>query len=153
MRSTIAALVRRYEGGQLTRRELIAGLVMLTSTQTVSAAAGLKVTRLNHISLNVSDLQRARDFYANAFAVLVNTNPRPENEVRLDLSEDTFLVLRRATPPGTVDHLGVQLEGFDKDLVTRQLRASGIVPVDAPNVNGSPGFHVVDPDGFKVQLG
>ena len=66
--------------------------------------------------------------------------------------ENGLLVLRRSGPPGTVDHLGIKLERFDQPSVTRQLRASGIVPVDEPNVPGTPGFHVVDPDGFKVQL-
>ena len=153
MSSTISRLLSHYDSGTLTRRELLAGLTMLaTAGTTTSAAAGLKVSRLDHISLNVSDLQRSRDFYLNVFASSVNSNPRPNNEVRLDFGENGLLVLRRSSPPGTVDHLGIKLEGFDKLSVTQQLRASGIVPVDEPNVPGTPGFHVVDPDGFRVQL-
>jgi catechol 2,3-dioxygenase-like lactoylglutathione lyase family enzyme len=152
MSSTISRLLSHYESGTLTRRQLIAGLTMLATAGTTTSAAGLKVSRLDHISLNVSDLQRSRDFYLNVFASSVNTNPRPSNEVRLDLGENGLLVLRRSSPPGTVDHLGIKVEGFDKPSVTQQLRASGIVPVDEPNVPGTPGFHVVDPDGFKVQL-
>jgi catechol 2,3-dioxygenase-like lactoylglutathione lyase family enzyme len=124
----------------------------VATTGTTAAAAGMKVSRLDHVSLQVSDLQRSREFYSNVFAVSVNTNPRPANEVRLDLGENALLVLRRAGAPGQVNHLGVKVEGFDKAAVTRQLRASGISPIDEPNVPGTPGFHVVDPDGFKVQL-
>ena len=152
MRSTISRLLSRYESGTLTRRELIAGLTMLVTAGTTTSTAGLKVSRLDHVSLQVSDLKRSRDFYGKVFALSVNTNPRPDNEVRLDLGDSAVLVLRRSSPPGTVNHLGIKLEGFDKATVAQQLKASGIVPVDEPNVPGTPGFHVVDPDGFKVQL-
>ena len=55
MRSTISELVSRYERGTLTRRELIASLTMLAATGTTTSAAGLKVSRLEHVSLQVSD--------------------------------------------------------------------------------------------------
>lgn len=153
MNSTIVRLVSQFDRGTLTRRELLAGLTMLaTAGTTTAAAAGLKVSRLDHISLNVSNLQRSRDFYLNVFASSVNSRQRPDNEVRLDFGDSGSLVLRRSNPPGTVDHLGIKLEGFDKPAVTRQLTASGIVPIDEPNVPGTPGFHIVDPDGFKVQF-
>jgi hypothetical protein len=44
------------------------------------------------------------------------------------------------------------LQGFEKASVTQHLKASEIVPIDEPSVPGTPGFHVVDPDGYKVQL-
>ena len=72
--------------------------------------------------------------------------------MRLDLGESGFLVLQRADRPGTVDHLAIKVDGFDRNQVTQELKASGINPVGEPNVLGTPGFHVVDPDGFKVQL-
>jgi catechol 2,3-dioxygenase-like lactoylglutathione lyase family enzyme len=153
MNNTISALLTRYESGTLTRRELIAGLAMLATASATASAAGLKGTRIDHLSLQVSDLKRSRDFYVNAFGLSVNTNPRPEDEVRLDLGESDYLVLRRFSPPGKVDHIGMKLEGFNKDLVTQQLRGQGIVPIDEPpNSSTRGGFHVLDPDGFKVQL-
>ena len=152
MTAAISGLLSRYEGGTLSRRELVVALATLAATSTANAAAGLRVSRLDHISLQVSDLQRSREFYANVFAASVNPTPRPDNEVRLDLADNAILVLRRAGAPGQVDHLGVRLEGFARSSVARQLRASGISPVDVPNVPGTPGFHIVDPDGFKVQL-
>jgi catechol 2,3-dioxygenase-like lactoylglutathione lyase family enzyme len=151
MTATISNLLDRYEKGMLARRELIAAIATLAATST-TAAAGLRVSRLDHISLQVSDLRHSRDFYANVFGATVNTTPRPDNEVRLDLGDTGSLVLRRAGTPGQVDHFGVKVQGFDRASVARQLRASGISPVDAPNIPGTPGFHVIDPDGFKVQL-
>ena len=152
MTTEISGLLDRYERGTVTRRELIVALATLAAGTTTNAAAGLKVSRLDHISLQVSDLQRSREFYTSVFAASVNTTPRPANELRLDLGDNAILVLRRAGVPGQVDHLGVRVEGFDRASVAQRLRGSGIIPVDEPNVPGTVGFHVVDPDGFKVQL-
>jgi catechol 2,3-dioxygenase-like lactoylglutathione lyase family enzyme len=151
MTATISSLLNRYESGMMTRRELIATITTLATTST-TVAAGLRVSRLDHLSLQVSDLRRSRDFYTNVFGATLNSAPRPDNEVRLDLGEIGSLVLRRAGTPGQVDHLGVKVEGFDSALVARQIRAVRINPVDQPNTPGTPGFHIVDPDGFKVQF-
>ena len=152
MTTVISRLLSRYERGTVTRRELIAALSALAACATTNAEAGLKVSRLDHISLQVSDLQRSREFYGNVFTASVNRTPRPDNEVRLDLGDNALLVLRRAGVPGQVNHLGVKVEGFNRASVAQQLRGAGITPVDEPNVPGTAGFHVVDPDGFRVQL-
>jgi catechol 2,3-dioxygenase-like lactoylglutathione lyase family enzyme len=152
MTATISNLLNHYESGMLPRRELITALAILAATSKAAGAAGFRVSRLDHISLQVSDLQRSREFYGKVLGASLNTNPRPDNEVRLDLADSGSLVLRRAGTPGQVDHLGVKVEGFDRASVARQLRASGVSAVDVPNVPGTPGFHVVDPDGFKVQF-
>lgn len=152
MKTIVSKLLNRYERGTVTRRELIAALAALAAGTRTDAAAGIKVNRIDHISLQVSDLQRSSEFYANVFTASVNQNPRPENEVRLDLGDNANLVLRRAGEPGQVNHLGVRVEGFDRASVAQQLRGAGITAVDEPNVPGTVGFHVVDPDGFRVQL-
>ena len=64
-----------------------------------------------------------------------------------------YLVLRSFSPPGKADHLGMKLKGFDKESVTQQLKSIRDVRIDEPNSSTTrSGFHVVDPDGFKVQL-
>jgi catechol 2,3-dioxygenase-like lactoylglutathione lyase family enzyme len=148
----VSKLLNRYETGTVTRRELIAALVALAAGTQTEAAAGVKVSRIDHISLQVSDLQRSRDFHTNVFTASANQNPRPENEVRLDLGDNAILVLRRGGEPGQVNHLGVKVEGFDRASVAQQLRGAGLMPVDEPHVPGTVGFHVVNPDGFRVQL-
>lgn len=153
MKKTITELLRRYEGGTVTRRDLIAALAALVAGGSHSAAAAtLSVTRIDHLALQVSNLQRSRDFYVAAFGASINTNPRPANEIRVDLGPNSAIVLRQAGTPGALDHVGVVVQGFDRSSVARQLQASGVNLVDAPTTPGTPGFHVIDPDGFKVQL-
>ena len=57
------------------------------------------------------------------------------------------------SPAGKVDHFCIRLDDFSKDDVTTLLRAREITPIDEPDFTGTgAGFHVVDPDGFRVQL-
>ncbi len=153
MNRTISYLLRRYENGEVSRREVISALAAPALPGSGTAeGAGVGVTRIDHLSLQVSELQRSRDFYVAARGATVNANPRPANEIRLDLNATSAIVLQRAGTPGHVDHIGLRVEGFDRAQVTRQLREAGVPPVDAPSAPGTPGFHIVDPDGFKVQL-
>jgi len=152
LENLVSHLLREYEGGQLSRRRLIQTLATLVVGGQQPTVAGLRVTRFDHLAVNVTDLRRSQDFYTSVFAASVNGNPRPRNEVRLDLNAQTSLVLRQADIPGRVDHVAVRVEGFDRAELTRNLRARGIAAVGENDVPGTPGFHIVDPDGFKVQL-
>ena len=150
MKNIIAGLLGRYENGKLSRRELIAGLAMLAAAGTKAEAAALNGgINIEHVSVQVSDLNRSQEFYRNVLGLTLRTEPRADGSVRLDLEQSGFFVLRNGRPTGTVDHVAIKVEGFDRDLVTRQLRDSGVTPVDE---DGGAGFHVVDPDGFKIQF-
>ena len=150
MKNIIAGLLGRYENGQLSRRELIVGLTMLAAAGTKAEAATLMDgINLDHISVQVSDLKVSQDFYRNVLGLTLHTEPRADGSVRLDLGQSGFFVLRNGRPTGTVDHVAIKIEGFNRDLVTRQIRDSGVTPADD---DGGAGFHVVDPDGLKIQL-
>jgi hypothetical protein len=60
-----------------------------------------------------------------------------------------FFVLRAGSPAGSVDHVSIRLDRFDKEDVTRRLKELGISPIDE---TAGAGFHIVDPDGFRVQI-
>lgn len=59
------------------------------------------------------------------------------------------IVLRRGNPPGKVDHFAIGIDRFDKDSVIRDLKSRGAPPIDG---GGDFGLHVMDPNGFPVQL-
>jgi catechol 2,3-dioxygenase-like lactoylglutathione lyase family enzyme len=149
MERIILGLVAKYESGTLSRRQLVGSLLALLTTVRPVAAAGLKGAKIDRISLQVSDPKRSQDFYANVFGMAVRTEPRPDNSVRLDHGESGFFVLRRGNPIATVDHVAIGLERFEKETVIRQLKELGLNPIDD---TGGAGFHIVDPDGFNVQI-
>lgn len=145
MKRTISRLLEAYEEGKMSRRDLVQGLALLAAASGTASAAGFQGNSINHISLYVSNLQRSTDFYQHTFGCTVN---KRDGNNQLVFGKN-FLVLRPGNPAGKVDHFAIGVDGFNKDAVTADLKARGTTPLDQ---EGDFGFHVVDPDGYPVQL-
>ena len=70
METMISNLLSRFEKGVLTRRELVQGLAMLAATSgttsTVDAQeTGIRGVKIDHVSIQVSDLPRSIAFIKN----------------------------------------------------------------------------------------
>jgi len=118
---------------------------MLAAGATAAEAAGFEGNSISHISLYVSNLQRSTDFYQKVFACKVN---KRDGNNQLMFGKN-FLVLRTGNPPGKVDHFAIGVDNFKKESVTADLKARGVTPKDE---EGGAGFHIVDPDGYPVQI-
>ena len=146
MKNTIAKLLEAYEKGKMSRRALIQGLAVLAASSSTAEAAGFQGNSINHISLQVGNLQRSTDFYQRVFACSVN---KRDGNNQLMFGKN-FLVLRPGNPQGKVDHFAIGVDNFNKDSVTADLKARGATPIEQQG--GNFGFHVLDPDGFPVQI-
>src|SRR5947207_7660490 len=151
MEHVISSLLGRYESGTLTRRELIQGLAMLTAVGGTASAAdtGFHAATINHVSIQVSDIKRTAEFYMRAFGLPRRTATNPSS-IRLGVGP-SHLTLRQEKPSGNVDHFCLGIDNFNHDSVVRDLKARGVTP--DPDETTPQGFHVKDPDGFRVQLG
>ena len=152
MEALISNLLNRFEKGALSRRELIQGLAMLTAASgTVSAAgvqeAGLKAARIDHVSIQVTDLPRSIAFYQKMFGLSVLSEDKPNEIVRLGAGK-VLVSLHHKTPTGIVDHFAIGVENFNKEAVARQLQQRGANPEE----NLDAGFHIKDPEGISVQI-
>ena len=152
METIISNLLKRFESGALTRRELIQSLAMLTAASgTASAAAfqdrGFKATTIDHISIQVSDLPRSIAFYQNVFGLSVVSEDKPNEIVRLGLTK-TRVSLHHKSPTALVDHFAIGVDPFNKEAMTRHLKQHGLTPEE----NIDAGFHVKDPEGIRVQI-
>lgn len=145
MNHTISKLLETYENGKLSRRELVQGLALLAAGSSTLSAAGFQGNSINHVSLYVSDVQRSSDFYQRVLGCTINKRDG-NNQVMLGKE---FLVLRPGKPAGKVDHIAIGVDNFNKETVTADLKARGVTPKDE---KGGVGFHVVDPDGFPLQI-
>ena len=145
MNDTISRLLEAYEKGNMSRRRLIQGLAVLAAASTAAEAAGFQGNSINHISLYVSNLQRSTDFYQRVFGCTVN---KRDGNNQLMFGKN-FLVLREGKPPAKVDHFAIGVDNFKKESVTADLKARGVTPKDE---EGGAGFHIVDPDGYPVQI-
>ena len=146
MTNTISKLLEAYEKGKMSRRQLVQGLAVLAASSGTASAAGFQGNSINHISLQVSNLQRSTDFYQRVFDCKVN---KREGNNQLMFGKD-FLVLRPGKSAARVDHFAIGVDNFKKESVTADLKARGVTPIDQQG--GGFGFHVLDPDGFPVQI-
>lgn len=145
MEHMISSLVSRYETGLLTRRDLIRGLSLLFTTQGSSGGDVIRVASINHVSLQVNDIQRSAEFYTRTFG-LINEGS-DTNTARL-ASGKCHVSIRRANPVGIIDHFAFGMNRFSEGEVTAELKRRGADPRN----EGQFGFHVVDPDGVRVQI-
>ena len=153
MEAIISDLLNRFEKGALTRRGLIQGLAMLTAaggaaSQAQGQDAGLKAAKIDHMSIQVSDLPRSIAFYQKLFGLAVVSEDKPNEIVRLGVGTQILVSLHHKSPTGLVDHFAIGVEKFDKESATRMLKARGANPED----NLDAGFHIVDPEGISVQI-
>lgn len=149
MRREIEELVAGFEQGGLTRRELVAGLVAL-STAGVGArgasAAGstFSATGLNHIALAVTDVERSRDFYVEHLGLRVTSEALPGN-CFLDCG-DQFVALFRSREAGLA-HYCYSIPDYRQQDAASRLRAVGL----SPSLQRQR-IYFDDPDGLTVQL-
>ena len=159
MEHIISRLLEEYEHGKVTRRHLIrtlAAAAAATSTATTAqAAAPANAISINHVSMQVADYTKTRDFYAGLFGMKV-TNDDGKTQCRLTFGDNIVIARNASSRPGGkvgVDHIAYTLANWDTDktvkpAVEAELKRRGL------NIRTTEGsFHVQDPDGFEVQMG
>ena len=158
MENIIAKLLQDFEQGKMTRRQLIQSLAL---TATAASALGeasaapadgyvARVVSLNHVSYQVADYKKVRDFYAGLFGMKVSRDDGMQ--CRLSFG-DNILIVRNRTPAPKVDHIAYTIANWDTDKsvkpkVEGELKRRGL---QIRTTEGS--FHVQDPEGFEVQMG
>jgi catechol 2,3-dioxygenase-like lactoylglutathione lyase family enzyme len=151
----IEKLVGEFEQGRLSRRQLIQSLTIAASaaagTAGTAAAAddkGFQAVTVNHISYQVADYAKTRDFYASLLGMQVSHDDGRQCYLSFG---NTFLLPRNARQgamPPRVDHIAYTIETWDKNFVEAELKRRGLTP--RPDTEDS--FHVKDPDGFDLQI-
>jgi catechol 2,3-dioxygenase-like lactoylglutathione lyase family enzyme len=154
MEQVIAKLIHEFESGKMNRRQLIRSLALtasLANTAKADDANIVKATYINHISYQVSDYARTRDFYSGLFGMQVSE----DNGKQCRLTVGQTIIVARSHPADSprVDHISLTIANWDsdqtlKDRVGAELQRRGLdVHADKH------GFDFKDPDGFQVQIG
>jgi catechol 2,3-dioxygenase-like lactoylglutathione lyase family enzyme len=146
----ISNLLKHYENGALTRRQLVYGMAALvvgSRTESVGAQAkGFVPSTINHVSILCTDVKRSSEWYQRVLGLSVRTATGAEN-VRLGVGS-SHLTLRPVKPFGTADHICLGVDKFNQESVVRDLKERGT----SPQEGGATGFSVKDPDGYPIQL-
>src|SRR5436309_15397478 len=99
MEYIIGQLLQDYEHGKMTRRQLIRTLALTATAAstvgTAEAAAPANATYINHVSMQVADYAKTRDFYSGLFGLKV-TNDGGKRQCRLTFG-DNILIPRNAS--------------------------------------------------------
>ena len=157
MEHIINRLLQDYEHGRMTRRQLIQTLALgatAAATATTAEAAPANATYINHVSMQVADYRKTRDFYVGLFGMKVSNDDGMQ--CRLTFGDNILIARNAASRPGgkvSIDHIAYSLAGWDTDksvkpAVEAELKKRGL---KIRTTEGS--FHVQDPDGFEVQIG
>lgn len=155
MENAIAKLLEDFEHGKMTRRQLIKSLSVVAavaSNVTPSAAStkGLKAVAVNHISYQVSDYAKTRDFYADLLGMRIAGDTGKQCELILG-DTNTFIIPRNApqgSAPPRIDHIAYTIETWDRNAVKAELERRGLDPKEDTENS----FHVKDPNGFDLQI-
>src|SRR2546427_7898867 len=156
MEHIIGRLLQDYERGTMTRRQLIQTLAFTaTAASTAQAAAPTNAIYINHVSMQVADYTKTRDFYSGLFGMKV-TEDDGKTQCRLTFGDNILIARNASSRPGGrggVDHIAYTLANWDTDktvkpAVEAELNRRGLM---IRRTEGS--FHVQDPDCFEVKMG
>jgi catechol 2,3-dioxygenase-like lactoylglutathione lyase family enzyme len=165
MEATVTKLIKQYERGGLTRRELVVGVVALAATGNMSLATGqepqiqpgyspgtlqsITAVDINHVGINVTDVDRSVGWYTGMFGLktLVKSKDVAVLGYRDLGANGTTFVLRTSAKP-EVNHIMFGINDFDAGLLADYLKAKRLTLR-----NDVLSFHVKDPDGIDVQVG
>jgi catechol 2,3-dioxygenase-like lactoylglutathione lyase family enzyme len=172
MESLIAKLLSDFEQGKMNRRQLVqsiaaAALAAGGAATAEGAGKGFKSTAVNHISYNVADYAKTRDFYADLMGMQVKQDDG-KNQCYLAFG-DSWLLPRNARgerKPPLVDHIAYTIEGWNTAQVEDELKRRGYKKMERGEKGGPPtrlgpmqyrpdtenSFHILDPDGFDLQI-
>ena len=161
MEKAITNLLKSYEKGGLTRRDLIRGLTMLaagTATASASAQTAEPIPWLplcDHIQINTADPAGSAQWYQDVLGLKLlrqgppnDRNCCPDDSAFLGVGDRLLLALRNNEPYGVIDHWSMMAPGYTPDRFRAAIEANG----GEMTQHGLGGQYVADPDGVLLQL-
>jgi catechol 2,3-dioxygenase-like lactoylglutathione lyase family enzyme len=155
MENMIANLLEDFEHGRMTRRQLVKSLALIgvaggATPVSEEKSKGFKAVAVNHISYQVNDYAKTRDFYADLLGMKVVKDTGTQCYLLLG-DTNTFVIPRNApqgSVPPRIDHIAYTIENWETNAVKAELERRGLNP--GPDTGNS--FHIKDPNGFDLQI-
>ena len=158
MQTQIVKMINDFEHGRLSRRQLIAYLSGMfaaslgapiafadqqdgrTVLQPGASAPTFDATDLNHIALNVTDMQRSQKWYQKHLGL------KPTRQEGFLTTGKGWLALFQGEKPG-LNHYCYSIANYDPADAVARLKAAGLTPRrEAGRV------YFADPDGIECQV-
>ncbi len=165
MVNSIRGLVDDYERGTLSRRELIAALVLIAAPRAADAQAPKPIApgmSLNHVHFNVLDLDQSIKFYGDLLGASVrDTAPGGNATLRLPGKSTWMSLTKTNDEKGGYNHVGfgvpMKWNGVDADRLAKAINAKYPNAKAAPTGDTASGkntrsVYLYDPNGIHIQL-
>ncbi len=156
MNGVIDRLLHRYEGGRMTRRDLIMSLSAIVMAQPKVTAQPssppIQVRGLNHVTLSVSDIPRSVEFYQGLFGMPVQSRQGTGTNLAAGSGSQFIGIFGGRSGNVDIGHFCLGVEGFDADRIMRTLEARGVEARVRMRDGTIPEVYLNDPDGIQVQL-
>jgi catechol 2,3-dioxygenase-like lactoylglutathione lyase family enzyme len=173
MERLIARLLEAFENGTLTRRQLIQSLALAATAGPAAALAQApapaaskapwKTVYLDHISYAVADYKKSAAFYTDLMGWQVKNDAG--NQATLSIGNLGEIIIRNRREPaaataasdrppltGVINHISWGIQPWNTEAVEAELKRRGLTP--RPDMVGADfkSFHVLDPDGWDLQI-
>ena len=120
MIQTIEMMLRSFERGTLTRRQLAVSLAALVTSQAAPKEPGIRAVSINHVTVRVPDLHRTSKFYQEFFEM-----PLKQQSAKihiLGVGDSFFGIEQGDNQTATVDHFDFGIAGFNADEARAKLK-------------------------------
>jgi catechol 2,3-dioxygenase-like lactoylglutathione lyase family enzyme len=158
----VTELLKDFESGKISRRRLMQSLAIGAVATAASAASvapteaavekGFKATAVNHVSYNVPDYAKSRDFYMDLLGMRLTFDDGTQCALDFgSLKTPDSLYIRKIKQPGdkaSVDHLALSVANFKSAEVEAILKSHG----QTPKYDGDAAWTAWDPDGYVFQV-
>ena len=171
MEGVIEKLLTEFEDGKMTRRQLIRSLAVvavagpaaaagqtLTAAPAAASPAPWKTTWIDHISYQVTDYKKSVEFYTSTLGWEVESDTGT-HQATLKMGDAGGIIIRNRYAPAptasarsVIDHISFGIEPWDTEAVRAELARRGLNPRPDMVGDGFKSFHVLDPDGFDLQI-
>jgi catechol 2,3-dioxygenase-like lactoylglutathione lyase family enzyme len=152
MQQTIETLVRQFEQGGLTRRQLVQGLLVLAASPALAQerpAGAFHATGIDHVQITVSDLKTTQQFYEKLFGVTGKSTGATQLSLAIGTAGNSVSVHSENGPIKPIDHFGISVDNFSPDAALAAIER--VAPGTKAQQQGDSVF-VIGPDGVRVQL-
>jgi catechol 2,3-dioxygenase-like lactoylglutathione lyase family enzyme len=153
MQHTIETLVRQFERGRLTRRQLVQGLLVVAASPVLAQerpVGAFRATGIDHVQITVSDLKATQQFYEKLFGVTSRSPSPTQLTLGLGTAGDYVSVHSESGPIKPIDHFGIAVEDFSQDSALAAIER--VVPGTKIEKNGTASVFVTGPEGVRVQI-
>ena len=152
MEVLVDKMVRDFERGALSRRQLVATMAGLAAgASTIApalAAPSLKALALNHVTVRVPNLQKTSKFYQEFFSMKL---AQQSETIHILSVGDGFFGIEQKPDVAALDHFDFGIAGWDAAAMRDKVAAAGL-KLTAGSRGDDESFKFNDPDGFVIQV-